>query len=238
MKINYIEYTSQGLVRTVNQDSIFSGVKDEYGLFVVADGMGGHFGGEIASRKLVESLKLWWNDFTNDIKAFDDCCEEIRCIINDVNAFIYGEYSSKGKICGTTVALLFIYSDRYMIINSGDTRIYCKCGFKIKQESEDHVFSKEAIISGKLTTKEALSSADKSKLTAAVGSKQTLKMYIKTSRLKGKTFFICSDGVYKFCKYSHIVSAMRKKDPQKMIIKNVEKRGARDNFSFIKIKII
>lgn len=236
MRIEYVAFTSPGLAHRNNQDSIFAASKGEYGLFAVADGMGGHYRGDLAGRRLTDELKSWWNKFINVMYDFDKCYDELRRIMYDVNESIYNEFSSQGNICGTTVGLVFIFRDKYIVINSGDTRIYSKCGFTIKQESRDHVFGKEAVISGILPKAEIDISPNKNKLTAAIGSKKELKMYIASAPLKSKCFFICSDGVYKFCSYSKIKFALSMKDPQQFICKTVEKNGAGDNYSFIKIK--
>lgn len=237
MLIEYVDFTSCGFVRQVNQDSIFAAAKDEYGLFAVADGMGGHFGGEIASGRLTNMLKIWWDKFISDVYEFDKCYDDLRKIMYDANESIYNEFSSAGKICGTTVGLIFIFRDRYIVINSGDTRVYAKCGFKITQLSKDHVYGKEAVISGNITKKEIEISPNKNKLTASIGSKKELKMYIASAPLKPECFFICSDGVYKFCNNLNIRLAMSMKNSRQYITQIVEKNGAGDNYSFIKIKI-
>lgn len=237
MLIEYIDFTSCGLVRQLNQDSVFAVSQNEYGLFAVADGMGGHFGGEIASSRLVNMLKIWWSGFISEIYEFDKCYNDLRQIMYDANESIFNEFSDIGKICGTTVGLLFIFRDKYILINSGDTRIYAKHGFKAIQLSKDHIYGKEAVISGNMTKEEVNISPNKNKLTAAIGSKRELKMYIASAPINSLCFFICSDGVYKFCNYFNIVLAMQIKDPQQYITKIIEKNGAGDNYSFIKIKI-
>ena len=240
MKITASKFTSSGLVRSSNQDSLLSVSDGEYGLFVVADGMGGHYGGEIASGRLAGELEKWWNDFRYDQPGFDACCEQIKEIITSVNDSIYNEYSKNGKICGTTLALVFIYENKYLLINVGDSRIYSLNKRKFKQESVDHVFSAEAKLKGDLTDAEINEHKNKNKLTSAVGCKQQFKMNVRTAPIEAHTLFICSDGVYKYCTKNDIKSAMKQSDNEKAaahITKKVEKGGAGDNFSFIKISL-
>lgn len=238
MNLSYSEYTSAGFVRQNNQDSIFSAIRDNYGLFIIADGMGGHFGGEIASCMLKTALSDWWGNFTEET-GFEESCEQIKKIIEETNSAIYNQYSSQGKICGTTLALLFFYNDRYLLINTGDSRIYSYSRWKLRQESVDHVFSEEKKITGELTDDEIEMHRNKNKLTSAIGCKKNFKMNIKTAPLDRKTtFFLCSDGVYKLCDDKLIRRAVKIKDSTvmtEMLKNNIEENGASDNFSFIRI---
>ena len=237
MKIEYTEFSAVGSVRKVNQDSIFSAAEDDCGLFAVADGMGGHIGGEIAGQRLTEALNEWWNGFVPENLAFEKCCDELRSVICRVHKSIYDDYTAKGTVCGTTVALLFIYSDRYIVMNSGDSRVYSRKFFGIKQESADHVFGTESLISGELDPNEIKKHPDKNKLTAAVGGKKELKLYIASAPLKTREFFLCSDGVYKNCRKRDIFAAMCRKDVIKFVSDMIEKKGSPDNYSFIRIRL-
>lgn len=238
MEITFSQFTSTGLVRKNNQDSLLSVKNGEFGLFAVADGMGGHFGGEIASGRLIEALSKWWDNFITAPIEFDKCVDVIKTIITEVNDSIYNEFSKNGKICGTTIALILIYSNKYLLINAGDSRVYCMKKRKIVQESVDHVFSAEAKISGKLTDEEINSHKNKNKLTSAVGCKETFKMNVKTAPLDNCAFFICSDGVYKYCNEKNIRRFLLCNDTTKLE-KNVQNvvdgNGANDNYSYIKI---
>lgn len=238
MNIGFSEFTSQGAVRDNNQDSILAISEGYYGLFVVADGMGGHFGGEIASSCLVDELKKWWDTFVANKSDFENCCEDIKKIMTDVNRSIYTEYSQSGKICGTTVALVFLYEDKYLLLNVGDSRVYSLEKGKFRQESVDHVFSAEAKLKGDLTEAEINEHRNKNKLTSAIGCKESFKMNVRTAPLTDRVFFICSDGVYKYCDESSVKKAMRQRSTEKalsFIKQRVETGGAGDNFSFIRI---
>ncbi len=238
MTITFSEFTSTGLVRKNNQDNILSATKDNFGLFAVADGMGGHFGGEIASGRLIEALKKWWIEFIANFAEFDICISELKSIITEINHSIYNEFSKSGKICGTTLALIFIYEDKYLLINIGDSRIYSLRKRVFAQESVDHVFSKEAKLSGKLTDEEINVHKNKNKLTSAVGCKEKFKMNIKTAPLEASSFFICSDGVYKYCSERNIKRFIKCNNSNKLkksVQTVINRNGANDNYSYIKI---
>ncbi|MGN0691124.1 MAG: PP2C family protein-serine/threonine phosphatase [Oscillospiraceae bacterium] len=237
MKIEFSKFTSAGLVRENNQDSVFAAADGEYGLFAVADGMGGHFHGEIASEEIVSALEKWWAEFIASPYEYDKCYDELKQILYNVNDRIYDEYSKNGQICGSTVAILFIFRNRYMLINSGDTRIYSRSFFKIRQESVDHVYGREAVITGLVTKKEAEELPDGDRLTAAVGCRERLALYIASAPLGRKSFLICSDGVYKYCGRFDIDAALFMKDPTEFICRKVTEGGAGDNFSFVRISV-
>lgn len=237
MKITYTELSEIGAVRTVNQDRIFSAVDGYYGIFSVADGMGGHFRGEIASTRFIEAVKSWWQSFIAEKYSFEECYEGLKNILFRINQEIYTDFTSAGLICGAAIAILFIYSDRYIVINSGDARIYKKRGIMAVQESKDHNFKSEAIISGRYSKAEINNFSGKNKLTAAVGGNEVPIFFATTSPLVSKCFFICSDGVYKACSKFQLTLAMKKKSVCKFIKDIVESKGAADNYSFILIKI-
>ncbi len=238
MRIIFSTYTDAGMVRETNQDSIFAAANGEYGLFAAADGMGGHFCGEIASRRITTALKEWWDSFISEPCGFEECYEELRSLLCRINSEIYGEYSQNGRICGSTAAVLFIFGGRYIVMNSGDTRIYSRRGINIRQESTDHTYGREAVISGIMTKAEAKLSVDRDKLTSAVGCYSELKLNALSAPLDRTGFFICTDGVYKYCGSLFTAVSMFMKEPCDLIAYKVKKRGAADNYSFITIRIL
>lgn len=239
MNISFSQYTSAGLVRQNNEDSLFAAENDRCALFAVADGMGGHFGGELASGCMTEALGQWWKDFERSPIEFKDCAESLRQVITEVNEKLYSKYSLKGQTCGTTIALLMIYADRYILMNAGDSRVYCMRRGKVIKESVDHVFAAEARMAGEMTESEINSHKNKDKLTSAIGCRAEFKLNVKTAPLtENSSFFICSDGVYKYCSEKDIKKFISIKDHTgtKAAVKAlVEENGARDNFSYIKI---
>ncbi|MCD7730011.1 MAG: serine/threonine-protein phosphatase, partial [Oscillospiraceae bacterium] len=230
MNIEYIKYSDTGLVRQVNQDRIFAVSGKDCGLYVVADGIGGHFCGEIASSKLINAFDCWWKEFSEEKSEFHRCADELKEIILRINSEIYNEFSAKGKLCGTTVALLFICGGKYVIINIGDSRIYTLRGGKLNKETVDHTILAEAKIRGKQPSKDA-----KDRLTSAVGCQKELKMSIKTASVRASPFFICSDGVYKYVSGRDIVKFMQKRnlDGAERLCNRIIGNGAGDNYSFI-----
>ena len=110
MKIKYGCFSDVGKVREVNQDSIFCRQKDGVGLFAVADGMGGHTDGELASQEVADQLIQWWNVYVTESEPSDfvDLIKSLEKTIRIANNNINQKYNN-GVICGCTLAVLFIF---------------------------------------------------------------------------------------------------------------------------------
>ena len=233
--MKYCEYTNTGIIRSVNQDSLLSLSMNGSGLFVVADGMGGHIDGEIASKAVKKACQKWWNTsfMENSDMDFLLAVEEIKATIEIVNKNLIKKMEGTGKICGTTVAVVFIHNGAYAAMNIGDSRIYLSNKRGVRKISFDHTLNSFEEIKNT-----ALS--EKDKLTQAIGVKEDLSWYTATDTLKGdEKFFICTDGVYKYTEEEDLFSAIKNYSEEEEIKKEIEKQvilgGAPDNFSFIAI---
>lgn len=107
--MEYAKICDIGKVRKVNQDRVLAVSNKDTGLFVVADGMGGYSEGEKASQKIIEKMERWWEKFCfKQCKSdFSQNMLQLEQELLHVNREIYLKYN-KGKICGSTIALLFI----------------------------------------------------------------------------------------------------------------------------------
>ncbi|MBP0958918.1 MAG: protein phosphatase 2C domain-containing protein [Oscillospiraceae bacterium] len=233
--MKYCEYTNTGIIRSVNQDSLLSLSMNGSGLFVVADGMGGHIDGEIASKAVKKACQKWWNTsfMENSDMDFLLAVEEIKAAIEIVNKNLIKKMEGTGKICGTTVAVVFIHNGAYAAMNIGDSRIYLSNKRGVRKISFDHTLNSFEEIKNT-----ALS--EKDKLTQAIGVKEDLSWYTATDTLKNdEKFFICTDGVYKYTEEEDLFSAIKNYSEEEEIKKEIEKQvilgGAPDNFSFIAI---
>ena len=125
MKIECLGLCETGLVRKVNQDSIILKINDYAGIFVVADGMGGHSHGEIASKMITKTMEDWWNHFSEEKYDwdFEKMVYAIQSSLSYANKEVFRNYN-QNMVCGSTFAILFLYRDRYAVIHAGDSRIY------------------------------------------------------------------------------------------------------------------
>ena len=233
-----------GLKRKTNQDAVFWAKNSEAAICMVADGMGGHEHGEIASNLIRQTVAAYWDGFCLDHtpKALRVILETIRCELQKANKTLYQKYG-KTSVCGSTLVLLLCYLDQYGIICAGDSRVYRKKGFSFRQITVDDVWENQSGLSEELRTD--LSHPNRGKLVNAFGADLDLRVRVVTNELAGgEIFLICSDGLYKMCPEKRIKAAMGKArkggDHMKLALLDlkakIEAAGARDNFSIIMLR--
>ena len=185
-----------GVNRSVNQDCFLceeGAVGELSNLFIVADGMGGHNGGDFASRYCIENVK----DYIKEHKG-DSIISIIRSAIKAANEGIRekAEMHEALKGCGTTVVLSTIKDDILYIANVGDSRLYVIQNGKLAQITEDHSVVEEMIKSGIIKKEEARFNPHKNKVTRALGAEPEIEVdFFEVKLEKGDRVFLCSDGV-------------------------------------------
>lgn len=242
MIISFGGYTDKGKVREINQDAILMRCKNDVGIFVVADGMGGHTYGEKASAIIVQHLEKWWRQFEQEkiMGDFLEITENIRICLERANFEIYNQYNSS-NVCGSTVAILFVYKDRYCCFWCGDSRIYCLKKWSFFQVSTDDVWENQSSVIQKYTKEQRQRHPNYGKLLTAVGISSRLKLSMQTGYIEnGQKFLLCSDGIYKMLSKKKIQSSLWLYKGDCNVLKNITrmkksvlKKGAGDNFSVI-----
>lgn len=243
MIINYSSVCDIGKTREVNQDSVlsFTDSENEISLFVVADGMGGHKDGELASQELVNRAESWIincnpDDYDND---FNQMFSSLQNVVKDANEYIYTNYN-EGQICGSTIIALFIYRNQYGFISVGDSHLYRIKNGKMRQLNVDDVWQNQPEIKNNLSYNEQMTDKNFGKLTNAVGINERLVFSAETDELKnGDAFLLCSDGLYKHFndrlikRYVLLVRHLGIKKVAPMLKDRVYEHGADDNISII-----
>lgn len=245
----YSGISDVGLKRKVNQDAIFfsSDQGKKLYLFVVADGMGGHSNGEVASQAIVAGMRNWLNNFSKDhyaAKGFSGIMVSLRNKLEQINNEIYTKYNQQ-HVCGSTCVILVIYQDTYGVISVGDSRVYLKRGLKVKSLMEDDVWENQVDIRENLDIRTIKKHPNYGKLVHAVGTDKGVSISVKTDSLRPKdTFLLCSDGLYKYCEFRDLKKTMSQVDENnietkiKKAVEKVYKKGAKDNVSIILLKAI
>lgn len=244
--------SDKGLVKESNQDGILieigEGRNGEFGLFAVADGMGGHAAGDVASEMAISGLRNWWCSMLPDIAAGDVelysgglISLSLEKAINNINAEIIGYGARIGERVGTTLSVLFIFEDLYWIEHVGDSRIYI-VNKAVRQVTEDHSLVAGLVAGGFISRGEAAVHPKRNILTRCLGAKHRLELFESRGSLqKGDVFILCSDGFYVRLEEDEILSAVDKYQSGRHRLQNivdvlsgtVKARGEADNISAI-----
>lgn len=232
-----------GCSRTNNQDSIgLVRFPDSRNLLaIVADGMGGHQGGEVASQMAVQIMQ---QNFPNAIQD-NTCIQALKNSFMLANTTIYKAAQETKALSGmgTTLMVLAIIDGYAHYAYTGDSRLYLLQGGECLQISEDHTLVAEMLKGGLITLEAAENHPEKHVITAAIGTKLNPKIdtSIAPHPIKiGDGFLLCSDGLYDLVKASEmnqIITNHPAQEACKQLIQLANSRGGYDNTSVIVIKV-
>lgn len=223
--------TDRGKKRKLNEDALLN--KPEAGLWVVADGMGGHQSGDVASRLVVESLAEFENGGTLDQRIRD-----ITGRLTKINDYLcaYAGGLEKGSIIGTTVVALLANGLQAAVVWAGDSRLYRYRQGQLQQLSRDHSLLNELIRSGMTATMaEQLTGANV--ITKAVGGQGELMLdIIRFDAECGDRYLLCSDGLDKELPDDDIAELMGATEYRRLadlLVDEALSRDGRDNITVI-----
>jgi serine/threonine protein phosphatase PrpC/CRP-like cAMP-binding protein len=252
MDLKYWAATDVGRKRTDNEDNFL--IDQELRLFVVADGMGGHSSGEVASAMAVHTIRsivaheqdLLEADRGEDPSWHMEICMLLEYAVHVACELIYtkGQQEPEKKGMGTTVVTLLIVGDRGYIAYVGDSRIYLARGGIVYQLTEDHSLMNELIRQGKITA-EAFADSPyaqfKHAMTRAVGPQETVEVdTLDFDMIPGDAFMLCSDGLYEYLEdndISRMLSLPEVKDIPGRLIDMANTRGGKDNITAVVIQV-
>ena len=220
--------TDVGSVREQNEDSLIVNPP----LFVVADGMGGHAAGEVASEIAVNTILELAPDHA-DAEALGHAVEEANRDI--INAALAGE-GREGM--GTTVTAAILERDKLVIAQVGDSRAYLLHNGELTQLTRDHSLMANLIEAGQITPEEARFHPNRSVITRALGNDpDTLPDLYEINVEDGDRLLLCSDGLYSMLEDDEIAAVMRRvSDPQRCastLVNGAIAAGGHDNITVI-----
>ncbi|MDO5041283.1 MAG: Stp1/IreP family PP2C-type Ser/Thr phosphatase [Peptoniphilus sp.] len=236
--MKFIALSNKGLVRENNEDSF---IVDEKNLkfFIIADGMGGHKAGEIASQKAVSILK---EDLMNtEINSEEDLATILVDSVREANEEIYNmsRENLKYRGMGTTLSLIYIFEDSVFYINVGDSRIYEIDDREIKQITQDDSFVNYLIEIGEISKDEAESHPKKNVLTKALGTSEDLDIEVNKIQFnKENKYLICSDGLSNMISEDRLFSIIKGEKTEEVGEKLIDEalaNGGIDNITLILI---
>ena len=231
------EITDIGRMRDSNEDSYFTYLNEMLIGGMVADGMGGHNAGEVASRMTTMLVK------DSIIQKFDpklstaECGEMIKRAFIDANAeiFEYARHHKEAEGMGTTASLGFIYKNKLITAHVGDSRVYTVTDAEIRQITTDHSYIQELLRIGSITPEEVKNHPQKNIITRAIGTEPTIKVDVNISDYKGETVFICSDGLSNLVSDEQIFEVINANDDLQMamveLVELANRKGGNDNIT-------
>lgn len=190
--------TDRGRVRQHNEDSGGAFLnRDGHQLCVVADGMGGHRAGDVASSMAVEHLEKMWSE-TSGIMTAAQAEDWLKTSINRLNELLF-QHSQENMECegmGTTIVAVLATPLFTTVASIGDSRCYILNESGFQQLTEDHTLVNELVRTGQISREDAEHHPRKNVILRALGTEQVVKMDTKTIMFEeGDTLLLCSDGL-------------------------------------------
>lgn len=227
--------TDVGNVRKINEDYLGFTENEKYRLYIVADGMGGHNAGEVASKYAVTEIlnKVKNINFDNNIST-----ELINCV-KGANEKIYNEsiINEEYKGMGTTVTLALIFKDKLYIAHVGDSSCYVLEGDNIKKITKDHSFVQELIDIGSISEEEAKNHPNKNIITRSLGFSKELEVDVYELLIKGiRKIILCTDGLTNYInndELKEVVQQDENTEACERLVSVAKNRGGSDNISII-----
>ena len=227
-EIRYAWRTDVGRIRKNNQDSVILG----NGLFGVADGMGGHNGGEIASAGLRDGL-------LRETEGKEPSSVQLEEAVKKVNFEIWNQQEKDVSLTGmgTTLTILWPMEKEMIIGQVGDSRAYLIRNNEMKQVTSDHSMVADMVRRGVLTEEQAACHPMRNYITRAVGTDDTVNVdIISVPRMNGDRWIVCSDGLYGQMSKQELEETAKISSLEEAAGKLLElalDHGGKDNISFI-----
>lgn len=226
--IRYAWRTDVGCIRKNNQDSVILGNC----LFGIADGMGGHNGGEIASATLRDGL-------LRETEGKEPSLELLEEAVKKINFEIWQQQEKDTSLTGMGTTLTILWpTERKMIIGQvGDSRAYLIRNGQLKQMTSDHSMVADMVRRGVLTEEQAACHPMRNYITRAVGTDDTIDVDMSSiPRVNGDRWIVCSDGLYGQISRQELEEAAKGADLEEAAEKLLQlalEHGGKDNISFI-----
>jgi len=251
-KILFHGLTDVGRLRDHNEDAI--GCDEKIALAVLADGMGGHRGGEMASAITVSTILETINENLSSLNHGDTDDETGYSVesllvhkavaLANTNVYNSSKANAQYRGMGTTVVVTLFYDNRFTVAHVGDSRLYRLRDLELEQITSDHSLMQELIDRGFYTPEQARNSLNKNLVTRAVGIDETVQIDIQEDiALPNDIYLLCSDGVTDMIEDHLIKSAMLDNEDNlekasTEIIRLANEYGGKDNISALLVKPI
>ena len=251
MKITYKAVSDVGRKRKGNEDSLF--VNPEQNLFVVADGMGGHAAGEVASRIAVDSIneficltggdeEITWPFGLDESISYDG--NRLKTAIRFANKRVIEATREKTEYEGmaTTVAAVLVDDTVANLGHVGDSRVYLFRGDGVRQLTSDHSWVNEQLLSGVISADQARSHPLRNVVTRALGGKADLQVEMQVHKIEaGDVLLLCSDGLTTMLPDDELGKLLKEagddlREAAEALVTAANDRGGEDNITVLLLK--
>lgn len=249
MRVRSVGDTHVGMKRTLNEDAFL--VDDELGLYLVADGMGGHAAGEVASSEAVSTAYGMVKQARSKIARLGEKPDDlqIRAALRLMEAsiqaatymvFTLAELDREKSGMGTTITGMLVFGDHAVTAQVGDSRIYQVRDGQAVQITEDHTLIAWQLRQGIITQEEARRSPHKNVITRAVGNREYVQVDTNLVELMpGDRYLLCSDGLHGYLRTAEIpqIVDLGAEAAVARFIELANERGGKDNITAILLEI-
>ena len=243
MHLSVAARTDVGMIRAGNEDAFFADATPQRGIFIVADGMGGHAAGEVASEMAVQIV-------TRELATVaalesGEAAQKVSTAIQQANRAIYErtleELDKQGM--GTTTSALLLGGSHYLIGQVGDSRVYLLRNGVLHQVTKDHSYVQEQVDAGYLTPEQARYHPYSNVITRCVGAGETVEPDTYTGQVSaGDIFLVASDGLTGMVDDRRIAQLLlARTTPARMVenlIREANGRGGLDNITAIVVQVL
>ena len=236
--MQYGAITDIGMRRKINEDNYFVNDDSRFPYAIVADGMGGHQAGEVASMMVVDIIESYVKKNLTEELDYVEAGEVIRQAFISANSIIFGYAKNHYKIMGmgTTTTFAMIYKGKVITAHVGDSRAYL-LGDDIRQITKDHSYVQELVSRGEISPEMAKHHPRKNYITRAMGAEDTVKVDVTIKPYNGETVLLCSDGLSNYVDDDEMLAHIKKYEPLQnaceKLMQLANLRGGGDNITVI-----
>lgn len=241
MKLTAVGKTDRGLVRANNEDVFY--FDEKQGLLVVADGMGGHASGEVASKLAVNVIRDYFQGSQKLIghvnSAYSEATNKLNCAIRLANTAVFevAQSSPVLKGMGTTIVAVLVKGNKLSIAHIGDSRAYLIRAGNIDQLTDDHSMVNEQVKRAIITKEEAARSEVRNVLTKALGIRAEMEADLdELTLLDNDILLLCSDGLSTMVTDDAILDIISSIDAASVchsLVDAANKKGGKDNITVV-----
>ena len=246
IRLKFAARSDVGMIRSGNEDSFETNVNADrtFGIFVVADGMGGHAAGEVASLMAVQAVITELADLKeidDEGKAGTKLADALRTANRNIHDRMLAEADKQGM--GTTASVLVLDQKRYLLGQVGDSRVYLLRDGSLQQITKDHSYVQEQVDAGFLTPEQAKYHPYSNVITRCVGASESVEPDVYRGEIKvGDIFLVASDGLTGMVDDRRINALlMSRAEPERKVhslISEANGRGGLDNITAVVVHVV